>query len=362
MADDRSGKYPDISGVFNIDDSEVPTNVILKKQSETEKSAAGPVLFRQPETAYRPQPAEAPSRRPAPEPETRRPAANTYDRPAAASREPILLRQPNGEDARRQQQVAQAERQRRLEEKRRARRRTVMIHRGILLGALAVLLVILLAAVLHKPTPQVLIDRVKEATVEASFTVEAALIQDPAGTGEDRLYAVAVLSEAEAAAAQEGGKATLVYPEDKTVTGIVSSVLEEPADSTLLETLGTLLPELTVPAEGLTLAVILPDDPAAVEGGDVVSAQIVTETSRQVLTVPRGALRADGSEVIVWVYNTKGMTKKLERRVVTVGLLSDTNAEIASGLETGEAVVIGSTLGPESLKNGMKVKLAKTDE
>ena len=374
--DDRSGKYPDISGVFNIDDSEVPTNIILQKQPETPEAAAaraaGPVLFRQPGEAPR-KPAQPPRREPQPERrepigEPRREPAqqkNPYaraERPTPpAGREPVMLREADAAEARKAQKLAQEERQRQREEKRRQKRRAALIRRAVLLGALAVIAVIALAAAFGKPTPLVLTERVKEATVEASFTVEAALLRDPLGNGEDRLYAVAALSDAEAEAVREGGKVTLRCGEDRSVTGIIAALREEAADAPLLETLAGLMRDLQVPAGGLTLAVMLPDDPAAVNEGDVVPAQLVTAASKQTLSVPRNALRSDGASVYVWVYESKGASKRLVRRAVTPGLLSETEAEITGGLEKGELVAVGCTLAPNEIKDGMKVKPAKTE-
>ena len=351
--DDAGGRYPDLSGVFQIDDNEIPTNIILQKQPETPESAAAraaePILLRKPGEARRQ--TENSRRKPAPRPEA------SY----ARSREPVLLRQPDDAQARRDQKLALEERQRMREERRRKQRRNALIRRVAVFGGAAVILIVLLTVAFHKPVPQILTENVREAAVEASFTVQAALIQDPLGTGEEYLYAVAALTPEEAASVQENSKVKLVYDDAKTVTGVVSAIRTEPADSSLLETLGTLLPAFTVQEDGVTLAVMLPDDPAAVLGGDVVSAQVVTAESRQTLTVPRRALRTDGTDVYVWVYGAKGAGKKLTRRTVTVGLLSDDAAEITNGLEKGETVVIGCTLPPTDVKDGMKVKIVKTE-
>ena len=357
--DDRNGSFPDISGVFDINDSEVPTNIILKKQPDSPESAAaraasGPVLFRQ---------TDAPARRSAAEP--RRAPAETpgaytrAERPAA--REPVLLRQSAGPEDRKAQKLAQEERQRARRERQQRQRRAAAVRLGAIAGAAVLLLIVILAVALRKPTPEVLVERVKEASVEASFSVPAALIQDPLGTEEERLYAVAPLSPEEAQSVREGGKVTLAYPDGKTVTGVVYAMPDEPADAPLLETLAALLPDLTVPAGGMQLAVVLPDDPAAVAGGDLVDAQLVTAESKQVLTVPRNALRSDGASSFVWIFESGGASKKLARRTVKTGLLSDTTAEITDGLEKGEIVVVGCTLAPEELKDGMKVRLAKTE-
>ncbi len=92
-----------------------------------------------------------------------------------------------------------------------------------------------------------------------------------------------------------------------------------------------------------------------------VSVRINSQERTNVLTVPRGAVAADGGQRFVFVVkrNDFGVGKsKLERREIHVGIADATNYEVTSGLQEGEMVALP---GDVDLKDGMAVKVVNTD-
>jgi RND family efflux transporter MFP subunit len=74
-------------------------------------------------------------------------------------------------------------------------------------------------------------------------------------------------------------------------------------------------------------------------GGLTATAEIMVDKHKYVLLIPNSALHVQGSES--WVYVTKGDKEGLiEQRQVQVGLQSRTQAEILSGLNEGEKVLL----------------------
>jgi HlyD family secretion protein len=88
-----------------------------------------------------------------------------------------------------------------------------------------------------------------------------------------------------------------------------------------------------------------------------VNVRIVTKERHNVLAVPRGAVQLQGGNRFVFVVKDNGLgvtQKKLERRLVVVGIASATSFEILSGLQEGEVVALP---GDVDLKDGMPVEV-----
>jgi HlyD family secretion protein len=92
-----------------------------------------------------------------------------------------------------------------------------------------------------------------------------------------------------------------------------------------------------------------------------VNVRIRSRERINVLTVPRGAVDAEGGRRFVFVVlrNAIGVGKAtLQKREIRVGIADATNYEVISGLEEGEMVALP---GDVDLKDGMPVKITNTD-
>jgi HlyD family secretion protein len=92
-----------------------------------------------------------------------------------------------------------------------------------------------------------------------------------------------------------------------------------------------------------------------------VSVRINSQERTNVLTVPRGAVAAEGGQRFVFVVkrNEFGVGKsKLEKREIHVGIADATNYEVTSGLQESDLVALPSDV---DLKDGMAVRVVNTD-
>ena len=92
-----------------------------------------------------------------------------------------------------------------------------------------------------------------------------------------------------------------------------------------------------------------------------VNVRIRSRERINVLTVPRGAVDAEGGRRFVFVVlrNAIGVGKAtLQKREIRVGIADATNYEVISGLEEGEMVALP---GDVDLKDGMPVRITNTD-
>jgi membrane fusion protein (multidrug efflux system) len=90
--------------------------------------------------------------------------------------------------------------------------------------------------------------------------------------------------------------------------------------------------------------------PAGTRPGDFAEVKIRTDVHPASILVPRPAVITDKEEQVVFVVDG-GVA---ERRVVEVGFTDEEHAEVTSGIETGETVVVK---GQRSLKHGVPVKV-----
>lgn len=105
------------------------------------------------------------------------------------------------------------------------------------------------------------------------------------------------------------------------------------------------------PSSGtIKVTVEIDEYPAGVRPGDFAEVRIVTERREDSTLVPRIALVTDRGEQVVYV----AADSTAERRVVEIGFEDDDHAEILSGVDVGENVIVK---GQRSLKHGSPIKI-----
>ncbi len=80
--------------------------------------------------------------------------------------------------------------------------------------------------------------------------------------------------------------------------------------------------------------------------------EVLVEERRDVLTVPAGAVQREDQKAFVWIAGDDGLA---HRRDVTIGLTSTGRAQITSGLQAGERVII---TGIAELSEGAVVRVS----
>ena len=306
---------PDISGVFNIDESKIPTRVIEKKPDETVRRPAG---------------------------------------------EPVMLRGPVTREEKKAEKLEQQERRLRRKEAAKKRRRAKLIRIAALAGAVLIAALVLIGVIARAKRPAVTLAVAEKNTVASHYDTSATVVKDVNGDGGDRLYAVFVENNFDVYGLAKGMKAEMKNAEDRTVTGVVTDIRKEESDSSLIERIMQLLTDAVVETNANYTVVVLPDDPTAITEGETLQMRVITKEAKDVLTVPAGAVRRDGDQPYVWVYKSFG--KKLVRRDVAVGLTADGLAEISKGLDAGQSVAVGWTCEETDLHDGIKVKIAQPGE
>ncbi len=189
--------------------------------------------------------------------------------------------------------------------------------------------------VIRAPYPGVLAKlTVKRADTVANGASVGTLISD-------QKIAQLSLNEVDAAKLKVGDKATLTFDAIDTLT-LTGSVAE-------IDSLGTV-------AQGVvsyTVKIGFDSDDVRIKPGMTVNAAIIIDAHQDVLTVPSSAVKSQGANKYVLVFNpalperdisaggAQGVTSTQtpQQIPVEVGLSDDTNVEILSGLTEGEQII-----------------------
>jgi membrane fusion protein (multidrug efflux system) len=95
------------------------------------------------------------------------------------------------------------------------------------------------------------------------------------------------------------------------------------------------------------------DGRSRMKSGMFAAITLVTEEARDVLAVPKGAVRLYNGGTVVYAVDGDKMAR---RRPVITGLADDLSVELLSGVETGEEIIVSG-----SVSDGTKVRTAPRD-
>lgn len=96
--------------------------------------------------------------------------------------------------------------------------------------------------------------------------------------------------------------------------------------------------------------------PTRLASGTIVQVDITAETKTNALVVPAAAIVHDGDEVFVMI---AGGDNKAHKRTVTLGLTTHDRAQILTGLQAGDKVIVRGPDGFGALPDGAAITVAK---
>ena len=295
-------EYPDLSGVFDIDESKIPEELI-KKDPNT------------------------------PEITSRFLTADDAIRHLPEKEQKMILKQ----------------RKAARKKIRRDKRRVRLI---IILSAVLALLIIAAAArtgLNEAKKPLIAADKPVEQTISrysVSKGISVSIDGIVYGVFIDNDYDVHFI---------EKGQTVEITDENGTVTrGRVALIREEAPDSALLSEYHTLLFETKPSTSSYAVYVNLDNGEAIKKAGLALSFKTITKTAENALTVSASSVYIDGNQHYVWVYSP--INKTLSKTEVRIGLTVDGITEIISGIKKSDKIMYSVSVPPETLYDGIKVK------
>lgn len=142
-----------------------------------------------------------------------------------------------------------------------------------------------------------------------------------------------------------------------TVTGKVARIQEEAPDSPLITKFHTQLFETKPSTSSYAVYVTVDSADAPKKEGLSLSFKTITQSSENALTVSTESVCIDGNQPYVWVYSA--FSKTLSKTEVRTGLSFDGRTEITAGIKKSDKIMNSVSTNPEALYDGIKVKVSK---
>ena len=308
MDDNKSNSpLPDISGVFNVSDSDIPDRLLEKPDSRRQKTDG------------------------------------------------VIL----GTD--REDKEKQLERQRTVRRRGNAKKKKMLRRRRITAAVICFIVLVITvlsvkAAVANSKRPEVelytvTVGDVRKTYDSASAVMTAAIDGSPIST-----YAIIPENSYDLYDIKTGQRAVITNKNGVSYDAHVTHITEENAGTPVSESVKTALPDKTFSAASNIFIYVKPDAPMNEADGTVLSVCIITAEELNVTFVPEKSIFHDKSGDFVWTAGR--ISKKLTKKYVTVSLTANGNTSIIGGLKKNERVVsdIISDTAVRPLENGVKIK------
>lgn len=316
MDENKNGSFlPDISGVFDVNDSDIPDRLLDKpKQKNTARQEEHGVIF--------------------------------TDR---TTKEEQLKQQ------RTVRRRGNAKKLRRLR-----KRRLTAAAAVIILLAAAVFAVKTAVAVSKRPV--VGIYTVTVGSVRSTYSSSAAVVTAAADSSPITTYALIPENSYDLNGIKTGQSAAVTNADGKTYEAHVTAITEENADTALTETVKTALPDKTLSASSNIFIYVKPDAPMNESDGTVLSVTIITAEVNDVTFVPDECIFGDKNGSFVWTVSRFG--KVLTKKYVTVSLSANGYTSVVGGLKKNERVVCKTVTdtAERPLSDGLKVRIASSED
>lgn len=305
---------PDISGIFNIDENEIPDKIIKKVSGDTNKKIT-PILT------------------------------------SSEARKSLPKEDRNA--------LKKDDRRRKREKQSKTVKKNVLI---ILVIAVAVVIVLLSSGnrIKNADIPKVELTTPEITTLSEYYTTEKAVVIDTE-QGKTVLF---FDNEYSVHNIKSGQTAVVTTLEGTKVECIIKKIAaNEPDDSVVQNYYGSLVGG--TPSTLVYTVYAVSEDKTAFTQDDnkIKSVTITTLTSENTLVLPKEAVEVHPDEsgslfrntYCVWVYSKK--TSEITSLTVTTGIITDNSVEITSALSPDAQVVLRASCDFSELKDGMKVKV-----
>ena len=298
---EQDNGYPELSGLFDIDENKIPNKPIAAKKERREIKEK-------------------------------------------------ILTSPEGDrflpEREREKKRRHDKEQKREQLKKRIRLKTLLI----LIFAAALILTAAIAGYMLREMkkPEIRTAKAQITTVERSYTGSAVVIKD---SGE--VMAVMIDNDYDVHFIEKGQPVAAYDAAGNEYSGEVTAIKEEKTDSALFSRITSALlgeaPEISV----YSVYAVLKD------AGELISdstlrLRVITETAEKAVAVPTQALYSDADQYYVWIYHP--LRRIITRQDVAPGISGGGLTEIIRGLSKGDRVLTYSSCTERELYDGIPVK------
>ena len=307
----NNSSLPDISGVFDIDDSNIPADILAGASSAPERP-------------------------------------RDY--------EPILLTDPVQEKLKKKELKklkTQRKEEKKAKKRKKRRKRALLILLAAAFAAAAALGIKFAVDYSRRPVCETV--RSYTSSISGHYDTKALLTSDVSRTGE--LITAALFSENDydIYSVTKGLPAKITVDESNFADGTVTDIRQETSDSPVMDKIRSAFPDGEY-SSGINYVITVQTDMTVPGQEDMIAdISVITAQADNAVIVPTSAVHKLGTGFYVWIF--KPFTKTAVKQEVSVGIESDGFSEITKGLKTDTAVVSVFGCPEEELTDTMKIKL-----
>lgn len=338
---DNSG-FPDISGIFDIDENEIPSHSFEKFENTSSSADYGRTTER---------------------------TGRTSERTGATTENSRTGRNAHPEDniphEKTDEERVEAARQRRRRNN--AARVRVIRRRRLLAACIGVVLLVIgifviRGLVISSKKPVVELYETTIGDVAKKYEFPGAIITTSVSGSPIDTYAVVPENTYDVDGIKTGLRAIITDSDGNNYNATVNLIADEAGNSTLTAEIKKVLPTVTISSTSNVLVYVKPEGTVNLANDSAVTVTIITQEVIDTVFVPDSCINTDEGGKYVWEYS--GFTKSIKKCYVTTSLSVDGNTAITGGLKKNKKIVLSVvSFDPEyPVSDGSKVKINKTEE
>lgn len=302
-------EYPDISGIFDIDESTLPKELIEKKAGNKSKNR---------------------------------------------NREPILIshdKEKQFEKETEKKKKAELKKQKIKDEKRKKIKKTVA---SVLAGILVIFIAVfsLKAVINEKKAPVLNHCTIEIGEISVSYMAKALMLLSNTGS----VYAAFVDNDFDLHSIESGQTAIITSNDERAFTGQIQEIRSEEPGSEITSRIQAMLPNgLYSSASNYVIYVAPSKSITGINENDTVTVEAIIDYASNAMLIPAEALFADDNGEYVWQYSS--FSHKIEKAYVTSGIKNSMHVQITDGLKKNATLVYPNPDEDIVLTDNQKVKI-----
>lgn len=301
--------YPDISGIFDIDESTLPKELIVTEKQKKDRR-----------------------------------------------RKPILIsedKEKQFEKEREKQLKAAQKKQRKKEQTKKKIKKTGI---ASLIGVLIILAAVfsLKSFIDTKKAPDVMLSTTQTGEISVSHLSHALMLLSDTGS----LYAAFVDNDFDLHSIENGLSAIITSADERQFVAHIQAIRSEEPGSEITSRIQAMLPNgIYSSASNYVIYAVPTQSITGMNENDTVTVETVIDYATNALIIPSAALFSDENGDFVWKYSS--LTKRIKKVYVTAGINNGANVQITEGLKKNDSVVYPENIEAATLSDNQKVNIVQ---
>lgn len=300
--------YPDISGIFDIDENSLPKELMAKEKRKKNRH-----------------------------------------------QKPILISEDREKQMAKEQARQLKEAQKKQKQKEHNRTKIKRISAVVLSIAAVILIAVFSIKGIYtaKNAPAVSVVTAQTGEISTSYMAQALMLLSDNGT----LYAAFVDNDFDLHSLQKGQAAIITVADERTFVGQISAISSEDIGSALTSHIQTMLPDgIYSSASNYIVCVTPAQSITGISENDTVTVEVVINYAADALIIESAALFSDENGEYVWKYSS--FSDKIKKVYVSTGINNGSYVQITDGLKENTQLVYPADGEAVTLRDNQKVKIS----